>query len=313
MRPYLLDFLIEAQAAFGLLPETLFLAVNILDRYCSKRVVYKKHYQLVGCTALLIASKYGECSKKVPHVKELANMCCNLYDGDMFIQMERHVMITLDWFVGSPTVDGFLQMALDEGMQDREVEHMASYIAEIALFHRDFVSKRPSDIAKSSLALARIILNRDQPLDCQWAASYDPDTFVGLSQHLHRPSQVLLQKYRSTHFSKVSDTLDKFLTRHAAIARYNAQRTEPLTPPAELPSPAVLAAPTYSNTLLTPQKPQYPSNIVNGCLTPPITPDIETFEGYHGKKRCLETPTPVSYLMSDHAHYQNGYYAQSVA
>ena len=75
----------------------MFLAVNILDRYCSKRVVYRKHYQLVGCTALLIAAKYGECSKKVPHIKELASMCCSLYDEDMFIQMERHIMVTLDW------------------------------------------------------------------------------------------------------------------------------------------------------------------------------------------------------------------------
>ena len=41
MRPYLIDFLIEAHAAFALLPETLFLTVNLLDRYCSRRVVYK--------------------------------------------------------------------------------------------------------------------------------------------------------------------------------------------------------------------------------------------------------------------------------
>jgi hypothetical protein len=40
MRPYLLDFLIEAQHAFQLLPETLFLDVNLLDRYCSRREVF---------------------------------------------------------------------------------------------------------------------------------------------------------------------------------------------------------------------------------------------------------------------------------
>lgn len=36
MRPYLLDFLLEAHHAFRLLPETLHLAVNLLDRYCSR-------------------------------------------------------------------------------------------------------------------------------------------------------------------------------------------------------------------------------------------------------------------------------------
>ena len=64
MRPYLIDFLVEAHAAFALLPETLFLTVNLLDRYCAKRVVYKQHYQLVGCAALLIAAKYA-CEKRV--------------------------------------------------------------------------------------------------------------------------------------------------------------------------------------------------------------------------------------------------------
>ncbi|RTE67946.1 hypothetical protein BHE90_017677, partial [Fusarium euwallaceae] len=37
MRSSLMDFLIKVHATFELLPETLFLAVNLLDRYCSKR------------------------------------------------------------------------------------------------------------------------------------------------------------------------------------------------------------------------------------------------------------------------------------
>lgn len=48
MRPYLVDFLIEIHQQHGLRPETLYLAINIVDRYVSKRIVFKKHYQLVG-------------------------------------------------------------------------------------------------------------------------------------------------------------------------------------------------------------------------------------------------------------------------
>jgi hypothetical protein len=66
MRPYLLDFLIEAHQYFQLLPETLFLTINLLDRYCSRRVVYKRHYQLVGCASLPIAAKYGDRKDRVP-------------------------------------------------------------------------------------------------------------------------------------------------------------------------------------------------------------------------------------------------------
>ncbi|TKA64817.1 hypothetical protein B0A49_11450, partial [Cryomyces minteri] len=129
MRPYLLDFLIEAHHAFQLLPETLFLAVNLLDRYCSRRVVYKRHYQLVGCAALLIAAKYGDRKERVPTIGELRSMCCALYDHDMFTQMEWHVLQTLNWIIGHPTVDNFLQIALAELPEDDpEVEHMSLYI-----------------------------------------------------------------------------------------------------------------------------------------------------------------------------------------
>ena len=299
MRPYLLDFLIEAHAAFSLLPETLFLAVNILDRYCSKRVVYRRHYQLVGCTALLIAAKYGECAKKVPHIRELANMCCQLYDEDMFVQMEKHVIVTLDWLVGAPTADSFLEIILDDGMCDAEMEHLARYILEIAMFHKEFVSKRPSDMAKASLALSRVILNRPQAIPGSWATGYDSLTLVSLSQQLHRPSQILIQKYKSPHLSRVSMVLETFLAHHANISRHYAA---PPTPPGDVPSPGSDKHSVNAGSYCTPQKSQYPANMPHGCLTPPITPDIESFAGYNPEVQARKyptTPTPLTRQPAD--------------
>jgi hypothetical protein len=269
MRPYLLDFLVEAHAAFQLLPETLFLAVNLLDRYCSRRVVYKRHYQLVGCAALLIAAKYGDKKDRVPTIRELKSMCCSLYDDEMFTQMEWHVLQTLNWIVGHPTVDAFLQLALSDAEYDAEVEHMTLYIAEIALFHKEFVSTKPSVLARSALALARCILSRTQAKSSEWAGAYDPQTVMGLSNHLYQPSQVLSRKYGSAHLSSVSATVDEFLQRQAQIARRAAA---PPTPPApvslEEPKPA-------ANGYLGPQTPQktpYGTVMQHGALTPPITP-----------------------------------------
>lgn len=269
MRPYLLDFLIEAHTAFQLLPATLFLTVNLLDRYCSKRVVYKRHYQLVGCAALLIAAKYGDKKDRVPTIKELKSMCCSLYDDDMFIQMEWHVLQTLGWTVGHPTVDSFLQIAVLDTPHDPEVEHLALYILEISLFHREFVSKASADLARASLALARCILNRPQPRHTEWASQYDSMTLVGLSQQLHQPSQVLSRKYSSSHYSRVAKTLEQFLARQASITSYT-----PPSPPSDVPSDS---KPYYGEIgLATPQKVQS-SNLPNGYPTPPITPENEAF------------------------------------
>ena len=42
------------------MPETLFLTTNLIDRYLAIQPVEKKNLQLVGMTAMLVASKYEE-------------------------------------------------------------------------------------------------------------------------------------------------------------------------------------------------------------------------------------------------------------
>ncbi|KAI0021124.1 cyclin [Xylariomycetidae sp. FL0641] len=291
MRPYLIDFLIEAHAAFALLPETLFLTVNLLDRYCSKRVVYKQHYQLVGCAALLIAAKYGDKKDRVPQINELNNMCCGLYDSGMFTQMEMHVLNTLEWTIGHPTVDSFTQLIVAEEGDDREVEHMAAYLCEIALYHRDFVSTKPSIMARASLALGRAILGRPEVNDGEWDHT-DNVTVLALSQHLHQPSVTLSRKYSAQHLSRVSGKLAEFLAQQAAISR-RAQQTTPPSPPTE---------PSYSSTQTagysTPQKGcAVPASVADGYMTPPITPDGMSFGtadpmNKYVPPRCPVTPTP---------------------
>ena len=286
MRPYLLDFLIEAHTASSLLPETLFLTINLLDRYCSKRIVYKRHYQLVGSAALLIAAKYGDRKERVPTIKELRCMCCSQYDDDMFTQMEWHVLQTLGWNIGHPTIDAFLQLASEHLPYDAEVEHMACYLSEISLFHRDFVSKRPSDIARASLALARCVLDRPQALNSDWAAQYDSQTLIALSQYLRQPSAVLSRKYSIGQLSQVSVKLEEFLARQASIARCYAT---PPTPPTE----KTPAQQTYE--AVTPVKQPYLPSAPNGCMTPPITPNSDAyFNGGHPSLPSCRPPTPAS-------------------
>jgi len=302
MRPYLIDFLIEAHAAFQLLPETLFHAVNLLDRYCSRRVVYKRHYQLVGCAALLIAAKYGDKKERVPLIRELKSMCCSLYDEEMFTQMEWHVLNTLEWHIGHPTTDSWLQLALLEGSEyeDPEVEHMALYICEIAMYHKDFVSTKPSIMARSSLALARGILGRPDAPDCY--DHVENMTLLDLSRKLDRPSQVLARKYAIPAMSRVSATLEQFLLDQAAISR----RASPPTPPSE-PVQKVQHHDIYS----TPQKPY--GNMVNGYLTPPITPEGEYFvsgneiKGFQRVPRCPVTPTPTNHNPYSYQQQQQPY------
>ncbi|MFS8029291.1 putative cyclin [Helianthus anomalus] len=72
MRGILIDWLyiIKVHYKFELMEETLYLTVNLVDRFLSRRTVVRKNLQLVGITitAMLLACKYEEVT--VPIVND---------------------------------------------------------------------------------------------------------------------------------------------------------------------------------------------------------------------------------------------------
>lgn len=60
MRAILVDWLIEVHKKFELMPESLYLTVNIVDRFLSLKTVSRRELQLVGISSMLIACKYEE-------------------------------------------------------------------------------------------------------------------------------------------------------------------------------------------------------------------------------------------------------------
>ena len=56
MRSILVDWLVEVVDEFKLHTETVFLAVNFIDRFLSIKSVQKKKLQLVGTTCMWIAA-----------------------------------------------------------------------------------------------------------------------------------------------------------------------------------------------------------------------------------------------------------------
>lgn len=55
MRTQLVDWMVEVHTNFGFIPETLFSAVDLLDRFMSRKRVGVEKFQLVGITCLNIA------------------------------------------------------------------------------------------------------------------------------------------------------------------------------------------------------------------------------------------------------------------
>jgi hypothetical protein len=77
MRSILVDWLVDVHKKFKLVPETLYLAINLIDRYLERQEVSRPRLQLVGVTSLLIASKYEDIYP--PKLRNLVYVCDGAY------------------------------------------------------------------------------------------------------------------------------------------------------------------------------------------------------------------------------------------
>ena len=82
---------------FDLQHETLFLTVNLIDRFLAKQNVARKKLQLVGLVAMLLACKFEEVS--VPVVDDLIFISDKAYSRSEILEMVRILNRILDSFL----------------------------------------------------------------------------------------------------------------------------------------------------------------------------------------------------------------------
>lgn len=75
--------------------ETLFLTVNIIDRFLARQTVVRKKLQLVGVTAMLLACKYEEVS--VPVVQDLVLISDRAYTREEILEMVIYSLSALSF------------------------------------------------------------------------------------------------------------------------------------------------------------------------------------------------------------------------
>jgi len=158
MRGILVDWLIEIHTKFRLLPETIFLATNIIDRFLSVRVVSLVKFQLVGVTALFIAAKYEEVV--CPSVSNFLYMTDGGYADDEILKAERYVLSMIDFNLSYPNPINFLRRISKADGYDIASRTMAKYLMEISIVDHKFMGVTPSLIAAAGCWLARKVLNK---------------------------------------------------------------------------------------------------------------------------------------------------------
>jgi len=158
MRAILVDWLVEVHRMFKLLPETLFLAVNLIDRFLEVKPVAREKLQLVGITSMLIASKYEEIY--APECNDFVYISDGAYSKEQILNMEQLILNTLNFNLTHPSPLHFLRRYSKAAGSDYTIHTLCKYLIELMLIDVKLLKYTPSQIAAGSVYIARLMTQK---------------------------------------------------------------------------------------------------------------------------------------------------------
>lgn len=223
MRAILVDWLVQVHSRFQLLQETLYMGVAIMDRFLQVAPISRGKLQLVGVTALLLASKYEEMY--TPEVADFVYITDNAYTAAQIREMEMLMLRELNFDLGRPLPLHFLRRASKSCSADAEQHTLAKYLMELTLIDYDMVHIRPSEIASAALCLAQKVIAQGS-----WGATQNH--YTGYTEED--------LSYIMKHMAKNVTKVNKNLTKHVAVRnKYASSKLMKISTIPQLMSPLI--------------------------------------------------------------------------
>ncbi|XP_069599987.1 cyclin-A2 [Ranitomeya imitator] len=160
MRAILVDWLVEVGEEYKLQNETLYLAVNYIDRFLSSMSVLRGKLQLVGTAAMLLASKFEEIYP--PEVAEFVYITDDTYNKKQVLKMEHLVLKVLSFDLAAPTIIQYLNQYFRHQPVTSKVESLCLFLGELSLIDADpFLRFLPSVVAAAAFVIANYTVNEE--------------------------------------------------------------------------------------------------------------------------------------------------------
>lgn len=159
-----INLFITFQREFVLRQETLYLCVNLFDRYIQNLFLENKiseDLNIIALTCLFIASKYEEIYP--PYLKEFLDVFKNKYNKKEIFSKEREILFSLDFkiLIISPILL-LKKFCLEEKRENEEIINLcfngAQFFLELCIIEPKFCELKPSLQASICLYLSRKFL-----------------------------------------------------------------------------------------------------------------------------------------------------------
>ncbi|MCL7036751.1 hypothetical protein MKW94_022499 [Papaver nudicaule] len=161
LRMKLVDLMVGAHHRLELAPEILYLAVQIVDRYVSMNPVTRNEFQLLGLSALVLASKYEEDFVPAARpIEEYVAVADGVFSKQQILAMEKSILEKLGWTFSVPTMYQFLIRFIKAAVADKEMENTVFFFGELCLMQYGMLRYPPSLLAASAVYAARCTLEK---------------------------------------------------------------------------------------------------------------------------------------------------------
>ncbi|XP_076890021.1 uncharacterized protein LOC143540973 [Bidens hawaiensis] len=154
-RLQMVHWIMEQSANKDLQKETMFLGVNLFDRFLSKGYFRSQmELEIAGIACLTLATRIEENQPYNSFQQTLFNVGRNEYSRSEVVAMEWLVQEVLNFQCYLPTIYNFLWFYLKAARSDEGVDKTAKYLAVLALLGHEQLCYWPSTVAASLVSLA---------------------------------------------------------------------------------------------------------------------------------------------------------------
>ncbi|CAG4979133.1 unnamed protein product [Parnassius apollo] len=234
MRATLIDWLVEVQRQFSLVLETFHLTVGIIDRYLQAVPnVQRNRLQLIGVTAMFIASKYEEIY--APDVGDFVYVTDNAYSKADVFQCERDIMSKLGFCLARPIPLSFLRRFVKAAHGSSKNHHLAKYFVDLSLVEYSMAHYRPSELSAAAICLSLHLLS-NKSLSEVWTPTLSYYSGYSL-EHIDPIIRKLAKIVINVENSKLKAVYNKYLdTTLAKVSSLPQLRGEAIYELAKIPS-----------------------------------------------------------------------------
>ncbi|XP_066325411.1 cyclin-A3-1-like [Miscanthus floridulus] len=229
MRAILVDWLVEVAEEYKLVSDTLYLTVSYIDRFLSANALNRQRLQLLGVSAMLVASKYEEINP--PNVEDFCYITDNTYTKQEVVKMESDILNVLKFEVGNPTPKTFLRMFIRSVQEDNnkytslQLEFLGGYLCELSLLDYSLLRFLPSLVAASVVFVARLTLD---PHTHPWSRKMQ--TLTG-----YKPSE-LKDCVAVIHHLQLNRKFSSMMAIREKYKQHRFKGVSALLPPVEIPA-----------------------------------------------------------------------------